>query len=519
MDASLSARRRFRVRAEHVWAGLAVALVAAAGRLAVLPFATTDGGDAPARVWKAWTWMSDPGPITHGVWGPLHTYLIALSIAVMPDPVHAPVALSVGMSAAGAVAMYVFVRVQFDSGRAALLVALPYAVYPVAIRNGVSVRSETPFALLLLLSMIAIALARREGSWRHAAAGGLALTLASMLRYEGWMLTPLLALLLWRKPKLLLVFCTCAAIHPVVWMIGNGLQYGDPLYSMNWASRWELDMMGRASMDRAALAREAASYPLTVIRGMTLPLGLVSIVGAALAAAGRHRSRAWLVPLCGLVALWVAAVARGALVPKLNYTETAGTLLFPFSALVYERLGVRRWPAAMVAVVALALVAAGVVFACRPCLARVGLGGLAGISPIPRIENQAIALGLPPTLIRSMAGGHAALISDHYGWGAPRYVALLTRLPRSRIFQAPGAPNRPLDRDSLSLFLARHPRGVLVVLSGSRFSRALGIAPGAASARSGDTEIGIQKVRSVQWPGREADGELIVFRYAVREAL
>jgi hypothetical protein len=39
---------------------LGVGLVAIVARLAVLPIATTDGGDAPLRVWKAWAWMADP---------------------------------------------------------------------------------------------------------------------------------------------------------------------------------------------------------------------------------------------------------------------------------------------------------------------------------------------------------------------------------------------------------------------------------------------------------------------------
>ncbi|HEU5169493.1 MAG TPA: glycosyltransferase family 39 protein [Gemmatimonadales bacterium] len=513
MTASASTRRRFPPFADHVWAALGVALVAAAARLAVLPFATTDGGDAPSRVWKAWTWMSDPGPITYGVWGPLHTYLIALSLALVPDPVHAPIALSIGLSVAGAVAMYAFVRVEFESARGALLAALSYAVYPIAIRNGVSVRSEAPFALFLLLAMIGVALARREeGSWRHAAAGGLALTLASMLRYEGWMLTPLLAVLLWRKPKLLLTFCAFAAIHPLVWMVGNGLHYGDPLYSMTWASRWELDAMGRAGIDQARLARQAASYPLTLVRGMTLPLGLICAAGAGLAAATRHRSRVWLIPLGGLLAFWAMAIARGSLVPKLNYTQTAGTLLFPFSALVYQRLGVRRWAAPVFAIVALGLVATGVIFSCWSCLARVGLGRLDGISPIPRIENQEVALDLPPILVESMGGAHAALISDHYGWGAPLHVALLTRLHPSRIFLAPGAPNRQPNLGRLSWFLTRHPRGVLVALSGSRLSRALGITPAATSVTCDGTELRLEKVRSVPWPGKQ-EAELTVFRY------
>jgi hypothetical protein len=270
--------------------------------------------------------------------------------------------------------------------------------------------------------------------------------------------------------------------------------------------------MGRAVADRVALARKAASYPLTVIRGMTLPLGLICLVGAVLATATRHRSRVWLVPLLGLLIFWGVAIARGSLVPKLNYTETAGTLLFPFSAVVYGRLGVRRWPALRFAGVALGLIAAGAIFSCRPCLVRAGLGRLAGISPIPTIENQTIALTLPPILAQGMADGHAALVSDHYGWGAPRYVALLTRLPRTRIFLAPGAPNRHFNRDSLSQFLTRHPRGVLVALSGSRFSRALGITPAGTSATSGGTDIRLEKVQWVPWPGREA-AELTVFRY------
>lgn len=504
--------------ADRVWAALGVALVAAAARVAVLPFATADGGDAASRTWSAWDWMLDPRPITHGVWGPLYTYLLALAMTVSPDPVNAAIGLGIVVSAAAAAALYAFARVEFEGGRAALIAALTYAVYPIAIRNGVSVRSETPFTLFLLLTMIAVALARREeGSWHHAAAGGLALTAAAMLRYEGWVLIPLVAVLLWSKPKLLALFVGCAAVHPVLWMTGNWLHYGDPLYSMNWASRWELDAMGRAGLERSRLIQLALWYPVTLVRGMTLPFGLIGLAGGALAIATRHRARVWLIPLGGIVLLWALAIARGSLVPKLNYTETAGALLFPFSALAYRHAGVDRWTAKTVAAVALVLVTSGVAFTCRPCLTRVGLGALAGISPIPRIENQDVALQLPPMLVDAIESGYPALITDHFGWGATHHVALLTRLRRSEVFLAPGAPNRRLDRDSLLAFVTRHPRGVLVVLSGSRFSAALGIDSGATSAILGGTPARLEKVRSLPWPGRQP-AELTVFRYATRAA-
>ena len=510
-------RQLLPVAATHLRALFAITAVALIARLAVLPFATTDGGDAPDRVWHGWDWLSHPSFLTHGVWGPLHVYLVALSMALVRDPVYPPIIMSMLFSVASTILMYVFVQIEFENQRAALLVALSYALYPMAIRNSVSVRSETPFVFFLLLAMIAIALARcDEGSWRHAVAGGLALTLASMLRYEAWMLLPPLSVILWRKRRLMLIFGAVALIHPLVWMVGNGLYYGDPLYSVTWGSRWELESMGRAHLGRLALATQAAAYPIIAIKGMGQLLGLICTAGVALALLTRHRSAVWLIPLLGLMGLWGLAIVRGSLVPKFNYTEIAGTLLFPFSALAYDRLGVGRWAAPKFALAALALLVATVVSFCRPCLESVGLGKLTGFGPIPRIENQEIALQLPPILVQNLHDGDAALISDHYGWGSTRYVALLTRLPRARIFMAPGAPNQGLDPNELATFLDRHPRGVLVALSGSRFSEALGITAAATSAEVGGTALTLEKVRSFAWPGTP-EAELLVFRYAVND--
>jgi hypothetical protein len=59
MTASPLIRRRS-LLSQDWCAVLGVGLVAIVARLAVLPIATTDGGDAPLRVWKAWAWMADP---------------------------------------------------------------------------------------------------------------------------------------------------------------------------------------------------------------------------------------------------------------------------------------------------------------------------------------------------------------------------------------------------------------------------------------------------------------------------
>ena len=357
------------------WALAAAVLLALGVRLVVLPLATTDGGDAPSRVWAGWEWLSHPELLTHGVWGPLHFYLIGLSLAVVPDPVRAPVALSVAFSVASVAVLYWFVRLEFAEPRVALLIGLSYAVYPIAVRNSVSVRSETPFVFFMLLAMVAVAQARGEnGSWRHAAGGGLALTLAAALRYEAWMLLPLLSLLLWRRPRLMLLFAICGLVHPAFWLAGNWLHSGDAWYGFTAAGRWEIESMGRAQVGRGLLAGQAAAYPLSVVEGMSLPIGLICVAGVALALAARHRGAVWLLPLVGVLGLWALGIARGALVPKLNYTEIAGTLLFPFSGVVYQRLGMDRWRPRRLLLVAIALPVASLVFSCRPCLARVRMG-------------------------------------------------------------------------------------------------------------------------------------------------
>ena len=89
---------------------LGVAALALSVRLAALPFATTDGSNPAARVWIAWKWLDDPNVITHGVWGPLHFYLIGAVLALTHDPVVAPIILHVLFGVGSAILFYIFVR-------------------------------------------------------------------------------------------------------------------------------------------------------------------------------------------------------------------------------------------------------------------------------------------------------------------------------------------------------------------------------------------------------------------------
>lgn len=496
----------------EVTLGLLLVLLLAAARVVLLPLATTDGGDSASRVWGSIRWLEDPHLITHGVWGPLHYYLIAFALWLWPDPVSGPVGLHVLVGVATPLLVYAFTRTAIAGPRAALLVAATYAIYPIAIRNSLSVRSEVPFVLLLLGAMIFVELARGDrGSWKHAVAAGISLTLAAMLRYEAWMLIPLLALLLWRKPRLMGVFVACALVHPVFWMVGNGIHSGDPLYSINWASRSEREGMGRAMMPLSTRIIRAFEYPGLILRGMTVPIGVIAVAGAIVALVNRERCRVWLLPVAGLTLLLMWGIARGALVPKINYTTTIGTMLFPFAAVIWRRLGVENWPVRRLMVLGAAIIGL-MVFSMRwSWMNAVGLVELKSFHPVPTIQNQDAALTLPAIINRHMPG-EPALITDFYGWGVGNHVALLTRIERDRILLVTGAPNLDIGLERMSAFLARYPEGILVALEGSRLSKAIGIEAG-TTARVGELTLLLERVHRVAWPPGDPPAHLDVFRY------
>jgi 4-amino-4-deoxy-L-arabinose transferase-like glycosyltransferase len=140
-----------------ILAGLVFAI-----RAFCLHFATMNSADSATRVWIAWQWLSDPKIITHGVWGPLHFYLIAASMALVRDPVFSPILLHVVIGSLTPVLVYFFTIREFVSHRASMLVALTYAFYPIAISNSLTARSETPFVFFLLLSLILVSDARQQ---------------------------------------------------------------------------------------------------------------------------------------------------------------------------------------------------------------------------------------------------------------------------------------------------------------------------------------------------------------------
>jgi hypothetical protein len=514
-------------RSKDIVAALTISALALAARLAVLPFATTDGSNSAARVWIAWRWLDDPGIITHGVWGPLHFYLIGAVLALTDDPVMAPVILHVLFGVGASVLFYIFVRLEFGGPNSALLAGLIFALYPVLLRASVAVRAESPFVFFMLASMVLLSLARsRAPAIALAAAAGLMLTMASMLRYEGWLLTPLLGLLLWPRIVPIFVFLVVASLHPLFWMVGNLVAHGDPLYPISFASEWELEAMGRSEFGLAERLRATLGFVGGMARGLTPLVALLAFAGGLIALWRRGRTAAWLIPPVALLASLLWSVFNGSLVPKSSYTVTAGTMVLPFTALVFQQLGVERWRAALVG--AAAVVTAGVVAvgSCERCFNAAGLQALRGTSPIPRFENQATASELAEIVARNLADPPAGVVTDFYGYDGTDWVLLLARTHPDRIFVAPWGPHQPLDEERLAAFAQARPEGLLIMRPGSRFARQIGLDAERGVATLAGQPVRIEEVAGVAWPENDwhplapddvGEERIVVYRYGKAE--
>jgi len=510
-------------RSRDIVAAFAIATLALAARLAVLPLATTDGSNSAARVWMSWQWLDDPGVITHGVWGPLHFYMIGAVLALTDDPVMAPVILHVVFGVGAAVLFYIFVRLEFSGPNSALLTGVAFALYPVLMRASVAVRAESPFVFFVLACMVLLSLARtRPHAIAWAAAAGLMLTMASMLRYEGWMLTPLFALLLWPRITTIFVFLAVASLHPIFWMIGNLAAHGDPIYFISYARSWELESMGRAELSLFERLRAALGFVFATARGLTPLMALLAFAGGVIALVRHRRVALWLIPPLGLLALLLWSVVNGSLVPKSSYTVTAGTMLLPFAALLFQAVGAERWRAAAVSLVAAATVLVVAFGSCEQCFRDMGLQALRGTSPIPGFENEVAATELSQIVAAQLGDPPAGIVSDFYGHDGTNWVLLLSRTHPDRIFLSPWGPYQPLDEADMAAFAQAHPQGLLLMRPGSRFAGQIGLDPEHGVADLGGHPVVLEQVASVAWPendwhplGPDDVGEerVVVFRY------
>jgi 4-amino-4-deoxy-L-arabinose transferase-like glycosyltransferase len=437
-------------------------LLGLALRLAFLPLAKNTEPDSISRIFAAWRWISQPEFITHGAWGPLHTYLIAIALKVMPDAAVAPALLSILFGVATAIPLYFLTKVQFSESGAPF-VALAYLFYPVAVRNSLMAVSEIPFVFFAACAFLFVSVARREnGSSAQALLAGLFLTLAAALRYEAWVLIPLFAVFLLRKPKILLAFLVTSLSFPVFWMIGNLIYQGDPLAGVNAATHWQIDIEGvNENVSFRTILARVGFYPWNVFFGLTPIVAIMAIAGVVLCAVKDDKSRKlllWLVPFLGLSIVFLVKAEGGSLLLRGRYSIILGMLILPFSSVFFERL---RWKRLFMILIIATMIPFSFLFSRFPYLDET--------RAIPTFDTAQID-SVVKMIKQHNGDATGGLILDSLGWTNTYYLALMTGHHPNGIFMAPGGKYQALDSEAFSGFLESHRTGILVLWDGSRFA-------------------------------------------------
>ena len=432
-------------------------------RLIAMPFSMTTEADAVSRIFMAIEWIQKPYLISSGVWGPLHTYLIAGILFIWNNPIYAPILLNIFFSAAVAIPLYFFVKREWNEN-AGLFTTCIYLIYPVAIRNSLMALSEIPFIFFVTLTLLFLSFAMGgKNNWKYAFMAGIFLTLAASLRYEAWVLIPALGIILWKRWKSFLVFLFASMLFPVFWMSGNYIQYGDPLYGTDSAINWQINISHvNNNLRLIDLINRAIFFPQALFFGITPLAFLVCLAGIILVIFKHKKQQIWLIPLVVLFVFYMVSVINGTLALHVRYSLTLAILLIPFAAEWYVSLKLPYNNLFHLLLIASILPMSFIEWK-APFPILVG----EEIHPIPQLNQQAVNISkFEIAQGKSFPGG---LLLDFFGWENTYYVALMSQQGPENIFIMPGGTNEALNIYSLNEFLGKNPTGIILLTKYPRF--------------------------------------------------
>ncbi len=450
-------------------------------RLIVLPFSMPNEEDAIYRAFGGQMMLLKPRIITNGVWCPLYDYLIACAMWFWTDPVFAPIAVNIIFAVVTAIPLYIFVKNEWDEF-SGLFVAGAYLFYPVAIRYSLMAVAEIPFCFYVFVALACVSMARRDsGNWKHVVIGGIALTLSGALRYEGWILIPLLAIPLYKKPRLLIVFILTSLLFPVYWMSGNYIHNGDVLYGVHFAAHYQIVVQGyNANIIGGEIIWRAIYYPLALLFGITPAIATLCIIGIIKCIMRRKKQCIWLIPFICLLIIYIKKAIDGSLLLKARYSILLALFLLPFAAEVIGNIKRTKYRimasiiliASMLPLSYIRGIGYNNTYVMSKYIPRALTYVPVGIEAIPKLNKSASIIADYLATTSGIRDG--GLILDVWCSRETCYVALMTRMRWDKIFIMPLEPSESLNVKRLSSFIDANNAGTILLTNCPRFMQIKG---------------------------------------------
>ena len=429
-----------------------------------MPFSQTCDADAVSRTFMAIKWLKDPHVITSGVWAPLHQYLNAFALIAVPDQVWGPKILHVLFGAALVIPVFKLSRRHLDDLPSSLI-ALFVSLSPIIFRNSFHTLSGIPFLFFVAYSMYwTVRASNKEGSWKEALYAGLMITIASGLRYEGWVLMTILVLLLFTKMKWLnaIVFGATAGIFPFFWMLGNYSAHGDLLYFLEGSKLWNFGAESHnASITDVKFMLRKLFFSYSFLLNVTPWIFLVVVIGLVKTWKRiKFQNELWIfcLPFCIMLAVFTHKAIDGTLFTQHRFMSLLVVLFVPIVILALRSFS-RNWIMGTAPILIMGAWLMSFVWGSWKIENWFGqntfgyaLGNarvwtsmqLEAVPTIPSDEPDKIL-----AIFENDLGEDETLIMDFIGWRDTYYIALRSRIPRTDFYIVPGGIAQTADFERL----------------------------------------------------------------------
>lgn len=420
-------------------------------KLMLLPFSQTTDADAVSRIFLSIQWLENPVWIKTDVWGPFHYYLNGAGLYLWENRVIMPKLINVVFSCLTLLPFYFFTRREFNK-EGAFFSTLLLAFCPILFRTSFMALSNTPFILLLALSLNELSKARQHTTINHYILSGLFITLAAGFRYEAWLIMAIFAGMLfsYKLPKQALIYSCFALIFPIVWMTSNFLETGDAMYSINGNYTWTHEVMGvNDNLHWKEYIKRIGFFPYSWVLMIGPFAAYLILKYGVIAIKNKEKNQLfWGIPGLTIFIFMVVNSYQGNLLNQHRFIGTIVLFSLPFFALFFNEYTSQKRN------LTLLFLAITVGFS----FFEIGLNK--GGQPFPRVKEKFCYQ--INNLLEEQEEENEYLILDFLSWESTYNIALNSRYHPSKIYIQEGAKNSRIDKQNLWKKIEESEKGLVV---------------------------------------------------------
>ncbi len=460
-------------------------------KLSLLPFVHAVDADGITRVLMAKQWTENPSVIKAGNWPPLYFYLMGMALKIYNNQFYAPIVVTIFLSIGTLFPLYFLMRRLLNESTA-LLMCIVFSLSPIVFRVSLLALSETPSIFFIILAANVVAKGLMEKSNRQILFAGLLMSIAGGFRYESWIISPFVALIIAYRYsfKQALIFIFPALLFPLYWIASNYFSSDTLFSSFTWAADGIKSNTIHSFED---LLRRIWWYPVSLVFVFG-PVGFYFFLKEAIIICRNRKTNRtaflFFLLFIGFLIFFLVNCLSGSLLTQHRFTLTLYLLAFPFIGFYFRDHTEKKLKMALV--ISLSSFALSFIY------------NSSGIRPVPRLkdhETEKVAAA-----IKNNSSPTSGLIIDSWGFENTYYLAFMSGLPQQSIAVFDDNPNSvSLELGHAIAVFNEHPKGLILFHKNGKLAGEMRITGNELLVKSTGQRVMLELVLS--------SGEIILYKY------